>query len=165
MAFELTETMENYLEAIYTIIMKKNGVRVKDIAQVTGVKSSSVTIALRSLEKNGFIDYEPYGIISLTRKGNIHARQLTERHRYIKSFFMNILAVDARKAGDVACGMEHVLDQELFHRFVKFLKFTYKSHNDDPAWIEEFKKFMAENEIELESDGTISPRYLEDFQL
>ncbi len=163
MTYELTETLENYLESIYTIIMNKNGVRVKDIARGMGVKSSTVTVALRSLEKNGYINYEPYGIISLTRKGNLRARQLTERHRFIKKFLMKILGIDGRRAEEASCSIEHALDQETFHRFVQFVRYIYHLNGDDPAWIEEFKKFCADNEIPFSQDGSFPDEYLKDF--
>ena len=65
----LTESLEDYLESIYRNIVNKNAARVKDIAADLGVRYPSVTSALKALEKKGLINYEPYGIITLTSEG------------------------------------------------------------------------------------------------
>jgi len=69
MSVILTEALEDYLEAIYDIISNKGGVRVKNISERLKVRNSSVTAALRSLKEAQFINYEPYGVISLTPSG------------------------------------------------------------------------------------------------
>jgi Mn-dependent DtxR family transcriptional regulator len=54
----LSETLQNYIETMYEIIIEKNGVRVKDLAKRMKVKNSSVVSALQALKKSGHINYE-----------------------------------------------------------------------------------------------------------
>jgi DtxR family transcriptional regulator, Mn-dependent transcriptional regulator len=138
---ELSETLQNYIEAIYVIILEKNGVRVKDIAKRLGVKNSSVVSALRSLTKSEHINYEPYGIISLTGKGNAAARQLREKHRVLRHFFERILGMNRETAEESACKMEHSISEETFRRFTQFIKYIYVTYQKDPVWLEGFKEF------------------------
>jgi DtxR family Mn-dependent transcriptional regulator len=149
---ELTESQQNYLETIYVTIMDKNGVRVKDIAKQMGVKNSSVVSALRSLGENGYINYEPYGIISLTPKGNTFARRLREKHRILQHFFEWVLGVDRESADESACRMEHVMEDEVFSRFTQFIKYIYLSHKKDPGWLEGFKKFYAKDFVDMDCE-------------
>ena len=160
---QLSETLENYIEAIYQIIIEKNGVRVKDIARRLGVKNSSVVSALRALSKGGYINYEPYGIISVTPEGNETARRLTEKNRILRYFFERVLGLPRKSAEESACGMEHSLSEEAFRRLTQFIKYIYISHKNDPAWLEGFKEFYLENPLSPNCDECIDD-YFKDVE-
>jgi len=144
---ELTEALEDYLEAIYRIIVKKGGVRVKDIASEVKVKNSSVTSALRGLEKRGLINYEPYGIISLTRAGLDVALRVTEKHRLFKYFFINVLGIDLTTADATACRMEHIVPRPVYTRLLQFIKYLYSSDKCGTDIVEGFNTFRAEEAL------------------
>ena len=150
MSETLTDSLEDYLEAIYNIIVERNGVRVKDIAKRLGVKNSSVTVALRSLAENGMIHYEPYGVISLTAKGNGVARRITEKHRILMFFFNRMLGIERKEAEQCACKMEHNMPPKVFKRFLQFIKFSYISHKKTPGWLNGFKEFYTEDTVDME---------------
>ena len=78
-ADRLSESLEDYLEAILFLENSNKVARVKDIAEKMGVLRGSVTGALKSLSKKGLINYEPYSYITLTKKGTTLARQVTRR--------------------------------------------------------------------------------------
>ena len=139
----LSESLEDYLETIYNIIVEKTAVRVKDIAATMNVRYPSVTAALKVLEKRGFINYEPYGIISLTKLGLDVALDVSERHRLLQTFFENTLGIDSAIANQNACRMEHVLSREVYDRFVQFVKFVYVSQDKNTSLIQEFNNFSA----------------------
>ncbi len=145
MSISLTGSLEDYLEAIYNIILDKNGVRVKDISKYLKVKNSSVTTALKTLAKEGFINYEPYGIISLTSKGNEMSKKIIYKHKVIELFFRNILFVDKKLAGEVACKIEHIIPDEVFKKFKLFMKYLSQYKEENPSWFEELKKFYEKN--------------------
>ena len=155
MSETMTDTLEDYLEAIYNIIHEKHGVRVKDIAKRLEVKNSSVTVALRSLVENGMIDYEPYGIISLTKDGDNLARKITEKHKILMLFFTKMLGIKKELAEQSACKIEHSMPPEVFKRFLQFLKFAYQSHQDVPGWLNRFRDFYDADMIDLDCDDCI----------
>lgn len=144
---DLTEALEDYLEAIYDIIDAKGGVRVKDIAQRLKVKNSSVTVALRSLRDSGFINYEPYGVISLTETGLSEARRLSETHQVFRGFFVNILGVDREAANETACRLEHTMSPEVMARFLQFMKFVSTDTAIEANWGEAFTRFCKTNNV------------------
>lgn len=146
----LTNNQEDYLEAIYQIILKQNGVRVKDIAKQMEVKNSSVTAALRILEREEYINYEPYGVISLTALGNQVARRLNERHRLFTIFFTNFLGISHEKADRNACAIEHTMDQDVFTLMSQFIKFLHNSKQNGSDWMERFKEFSKQEEVDLD---------------
>jgi len=154
----LTESLEDYLETIYRIILDKTAVRVKDISAAMGVKNPSVTSALKALEKRSLINYEPYGIISLTRSGLEVALKITEKHRLLKNFFRNVLGIDSAAADDTACRMEHVIPREVYVRFVQFVKYLYISQGSNDGWIANFNAFAAHDQSDISC-----PDCLEDY--
>ena len=66
---DLTESLEDYLEAIYVHLQEKKVVRVKDLMKHFNYKSSSVNTAVGQLKKKGLVDHEKYGYIDLTTEG------------------------------------------------------------------------------------------------
>jgi DtxR family Mn-dependent transcriptional regulator len=83
-SLSLSENLEDYLETILSLEKTNKVARVKDIAEKMGVLRGSVTGALKSLVEKGFINYEPYSYITLTKKGAAIAR---DRHRQVGSVY------------------------------------------------------------------------------
>ncbi|MBN1523639.1 MAG: metal-dependent transcriptional regulator [Spirochaetales bacterium] len=122
----LSSSLEDYIEAIYTIIEANEAVRAKDISQRLGVKNSSVTGALRILAEKQLINYTPYGIITLTEKGKSIARNVTNRHETLTRFFTDVLGIQTEAAEDAACKMEHAMTEGIRKRLDEFLEFSKK---------------------------------------
>ena len=66
----LTASLEDYLEAIFVIVARKQAVRAKDIARHLNVKNASVT-RVAALAERGLINYAPYDVITLTPSGTM----------------------------------------------------------------------------------------------
>ena len=61
--------MEEYLEIIYSIAEQKGYARAKDIVKEMNVSPPTVTEMLQKLDREGFINYEKYGGVTLTKRG------------------------------------------------------------------------------------------------
>ena len=135
----LSESQEDYLEAIFHIVAEKHAARVKDIAERLGVNPASVTGALGVLSGKGLVNYAPYEAITLTPQGKKVSRDVVRRHEVLHSFFLNILSVDRDIADRAACSMEHALSREILDRLTQFLDFVecnphcLKDFRHDPA--------------------------------
>ncbi len=152
---ELTESLEDYLEAIYKIILKKNGVRVKDIAAELKVRNSSVTSALKALEKRALVNYEPYGVISLTKAGLDVALRITEKHRLFKYFLMNVLGIDGVTADSMACAMEHIVPKKVYDRFLQFIRYIHTVDGDNGDFIAGFLTYRETDVLENGTNQTL----------
>jgi DtxR family Mn-dependent transcriptional regulator len=62
-----TERTEDYLEALDIIIEKKGYAQVKDVTKFLKVGASSVTEMFQKLGAAGYINYEKYSGVTLTR--------------------------------------------------------------------------------------------------
>ena len=89
---QLSDSLEDYMEAIFHIEVKKHAARAKDIAERLQVSNSSVTGALRLLSDKGLVNYAPYDIITLTPKGKEIAQNVVRRHKALLDFFVKILS-------------------------------------------------------------------------
>lgn len=142
----LTASMEDYLEAIYHIVRKKQAARAKDIALRLGVNNSSVTGALRTLSEKGFINYAPYDVITLTPKGRQHAEDVVRRHEALMDFFTKVLCVEADEASDAACKMEHAVSRTILNRLIRFVEFLEICPRGGESLIQGFKNHCGHDE-------------------
>ncbi len=106
----LSTSLEDYLEAILNLERTQRVARVKDIADLLGVKMPSVTAAMKSLRDRDLINYERNSYISLTDNGLQAAESVRRRHRILRSFLQNVLLLSPEEAQEQACRIEHSID-------------------------------------------------------
>jgi DtxR family transcriptional regulator, Mn-dependent transcriptional regulator len=140
---DLSESMQDYLEAILAIQEKNQVARVKDIAEKLDILKGSVTGALKNLAEKGLINYEPYSFITLTEQGKAIAGEITRRHRVIRDFLQCILLMDPQVADQNACRMEHAMDREAVDRLVAFIEYIYKCPRTGADWIDGFVRYFS----------------------
>ena len=135
-AMTLTESLEDYLEAIYQLRRENEVVRVKDIADYVGVKMPSVSAAVGTLKNRGLISHEKYGAVTLTREGREMAEFLCRRHYALTAFLRDILGLDEEQADREACGIEHALGQETLRRLLALIDFIERCPRGGEEWLE-----------------------------
>lgn len=128
----LSESLEDYLEAIYNEVKLKGEAKVTDISNVLNVKKASVTGALISLKNKKLINYEPYSSITLTKEGERLAAEIIERHTVMCEFLENILNLPKDEAIENACKMEHIMSEIMFERMTKFSIFVQELCKNSP---------------------------------
>lgn len=117
---KIQESAENYLETILILGQKKGNVRSIDIAHELEFKKPSVSVAMKNLRQNGFIEVDDSGFITLTASGRQIAESIYERH-LLFSRWLTELGVNEKTAAEDACKMEHVLSTESFEAIKKHL--------------------------------------------
>ncbi|KPA18549.1 DtxR family iron (metal) dependent repressor, partial [Candidatus Magnetomorum sp. HK-1] len=139
----LSETLEDYLETILELENKNKVARVKDIADKLEIQRGSVTGVLKLLEKKGLINYQPYSYITLTDSGLKIAKKITARHNVLKDFLVRIVQLESNNAENVACRMEHIIDEISMNKFIQFIKFIDTCPRAGEEWINSFIKFCS----------------------
>ncbi len=138
---KLSASLEDYLEAIFNLADESNVARSKDIAKLLGVAKPSVTGALKILAEKGLVNYQPYGYVTLTDSGVAEAARVAGKHNIIKSFFVNILGVDAEVAQEAACKAEHALGPAIVSRVLDFTDFITRTGRSGSDLADKFKQF------------------------
>ena len=111
----MTQSLEDYLEAVYILISEERPAQVRDVAKMLAVKMPSVVKAIHELKKLGLVTQKPYAAIELTVKGARVAKHVLNRHTLLRSFLMK-LGVSRKNADKDACLMEHILSAETIDR-------------------------------------------------
>jgi len=106
------ESTENYLETILILSQRGGKVRAVDISNELDYTKPSVSVAMKKLRLEGYIEIEN-GLISLTQSGRKIAESMYERHVVISDWLI-FLGVDKQTAVDDACRMEHVISEQSF---------------------------------------------------
>ena len=120
MLMKKDETIENYLEAIYFISKEKKVVRAIDVVNYLGFSRPTVSVALKNLEKDGYIQIDN-NVITLAKKGIEVAKTISERHEYIANILIK-LGVSEQTAYNDSCLIEHDISDETFEAIKKATK-------------------------------------------
>ena len=115
------ESQEMYLETILVLSQSKEHVRSIDVANDLGFKKSSVSVAMKHLREEKFIEVDEKGYITLTAKGRDIAEMIYERHQFLSEYLIKI-GVPEDIAIDDACKIEHVISKESFEALKKRVK-------------------------------------------
>ncbi len=93
-----------------------------DVARALNVSRASVNKSLIGLKEDGYIEQEPYGTITLTKKGRAVAKDVRTRHNALRSFLLNVLKVDYETADTDACEMEHAISKKTADKLYAYLE-------------------------------------------
>lgn len=118
---KIQESAENYLETILTLKNKNGAVRSIDIANELGFSKPSVSVAMKNLRENGYIEVDSSGYITLLDSGRQIAEKIYERHTTLSKWLVS-LGVDAKTAAEDACRIEHIISSESFEAIKKIAK-------------------------------------------
>ena len=113
---KIHESAENYLETILILQKRQGLVRSIDIAGELSFSKPSVSVAMKNLRLNGYIDVDKDGYITLLDKGREIAEKIYERHTLFSNWLI-ALGVSPEVAAEDACRIEHVISNETFEAF------------------------------------------------
>lgn len=141
----LSESLENYLRAVYTLQIDGKVLRIKDISKMLGVKDASAAEAIKKLEKVGYVKHQRYGYVNLTDKGMLAAERVYRRYIILIDFLVNVLGITKEQAYNLACGIEHHITDNFYialDGLLLFLKRNPIEFNKAKEFISKYQKAM-----------------------
>jgi Mn-dependent DtxR family transcriptional regulator len=117
-----SQSAEDYLERIHELIEQKGYARVVDIASSLKVRQASVTSMVQKLAELGYLNYEKYRGLVLTRKGREVARRIRGRHETLSRFF-SLFGLDVETQRRDIEGIEHHLSPETMEVLADLARF------------------------------------------
>ncbi|MGO5022787.1 metal-dependent transcriptional regulator [Lawsonibacter sp. LCP25S3_G6] len=109
------ESAEDYLEAILVLKERQGMVRSIDVVHHLDYSKPSVSVAMKRLRENGYIEMDAEGYITLLPPGEEIARRIYTRHKLLTQFLIQ-LGVSEEVAAADACKIEHDLSDESFEK-------------------------------------------------
>ncbi len=112
---KIRQSAEDYLETILILKERIGQVRSIDIATEMNFTKPSISVAMKKLRENHYIEMDRDGFITLTDSGYKIASNIYERHKLLTRFFVS-LGVDEKIAAEDACKIEHDLSEETYEK-------------------------------------------------
>ena len=112
---------EMYLESIYVLSEKLDGVHAIDVSEYMGYSKPSVSRALKLLKADGYIDIDGFDHITLTPLGEDVARKIYERHTVLTKVLI-MIGVDEETAVADACKIEHDISDKTLEAIKKYIE-------------------------------------------
>ena len=117
------ESAEDYLETILILREKNGNVRSIDIVNKMNYSKPSISIAMKKLKSEDLVEMDLNGYIKLTPRGEEIGKRIYSRHKILEKCLIAI-GVDPDTAEEEACRIEHVIDDDTYHKINEF----YKKH-------------------------------------
>ena len=131
----ITASMEDYLEMIYRLARDKGYTRIGDLATALNVQPPSASKMVQKLAEMGYLQFEKYGVIELSKKGREHGQYLLKRHETLERF-LAIIGVKEQLLEETE-KIEHYISQETIGKIMLLVEFM----ENNPEWMQAFNDF------------------------
>ncbi len=105
----ITISKEDYLKAILEAESEGQTVISSTLAHWLSVSPPAVTMALKRLKRDGYVEVKPDGIVRLTRKGKETAYRTARRHHLIERMLSEMFGMDWYRVHAEAERLEHAV--------------------------------------------------------
>ena len=117
----ISKSLEEYLKTIYILKKQNENVRVTDIANKMNCTKPSVNKAIKNLKENEMVNYQSYGTIELTEKGEELAKKILEAYDIVYLFLKDVLNLDEQEAKEEAEKIKLVTTDETINKLAKYV--------------------------------------------
>lgn len=129
---QVSRVVEDYVARIWKAEEWGDTPSTRDLAVSVGVTPSTVSATLKKLARDGFIDYEPYGAVSLTGAGRAIAVQVVRRHRIVETYLVQALGMTWDEVHHEADALEHAISDTVLARMMDVLGHPDRDPHGDP---------------------------------
>ena len=127
----LSQSVEDYLKAIYILETEGDGATTTNIAETLGVSSASVTNMLKRLAGMNFIDHKSYKGAQLTDAGRKIALEILRHHRLLELYLKEVMGYSWDEVHDEAEKLEHHISEQFEDKIAELLDHpTHDPHGD-----------------------------------
>ena len=117
----ITESVQDYLKAIYKIEESGQEVTTNSLAERLGVTQPSVTGMVKKLSEMNLINYTPYQGVELTEAGRKIALEVIRHHRLLELYLARAMGYSWDRVHQEAEKLEHVISEEFEDKMAEML--------------------------------------------
>ena len=133
----ITARIEDYLEELFLLESTGNRVTVTKLAEHLKITKGTVTATVQKLVELELVEHVRYGKLHLTDEGRLKGMITFRRHEGFRAFFHELLGLDREKSSEMACSMEHYVDETTEERLYALLEYFRKSKAEHQPWVDE----------------------------
>lgn len=127
----LSQSVEDYLKAIYILETEGNGATTTNIAETLNISSASVTNMLKRLSGMNFIEHKSYKGATLTEAGEKIALEILRHHRLLELYLQEVMGYSWDEVHDEAEKLEHHISEQFEDKIAELLDHpTHDPHGD-----------------------------------
>lgn len=127
-----TQAKENYLKTIYLLSRESIDVSMTELSKKMNVSKPTSNNMVKKMEEKGWLLYEKYKPINLTRKGEKLGALIVRKHRLTEMFLSQIMGFGWEEVHDIAEEIEHISSGAFFDRMDKILGFPTLDPHGSP---------------------------------
>ena len=117
----ISKALEEYLKTIYVLKKQGQDIKVTTIANRMNCTKPSVNKAIKNLKANEMLEYEAYGEIRLTNKGEALAKKVLEAYDIVYVFLTEILEIPKEEAKEEAIRLKAVMNDNTLNMLTKYV--------------------------------------------
>lgn len=117
----ITSSLEEYLKTIYILKSQGEEIKVTSIANRMNYTKPSVNKAINNLKANGLVNYQVYGNIELTSKGEELAKKILEAYDIVYVFLTEVLEIPKEEAEEEAVKLKSLLNDNSLNQLTKYV--------------------------------------------
>ena len=127
----ISKSLEEYLKTIYVLKKQNGNIRVTDIANNMNCSKPGVNKAVNNLKANNLINYETYGTIELTPKGEEDTKKILETYDIVYLFFKEVLNLEEDLAKQEAENVKLAISDQTINQLAKYTHKVLDLYNLD----------------------------------
>lgn len=128
----ITLSEENYLKAIFHLVDANNQVTVNEISKFLSIKMPSVNSMMKKFAEKGWVIYESYKPLILTKEGKVQAAQVVRKHRLTEMFLVEKMGFGWEEVHDIAEQIEHIKSERFFDKIDELLHYPKVDPHGSP---------------------------------
>ena len=117
----ISSSLEEYLKTIYVLKKQGQDIKVTTLANRMNCTKPSVNKAIKKLKANEMLEYEAYGEIRLTNKGEALAKKVLEAYDIVYVFLTEILEISKEEAKEEAIRLKAVMNDNTLNMLTKYV--------------------------------------------
>ena len=133
----ITARIEDYLEELFLLECTGGEVTVTGLAERLKITKGTVTATIQKLVDLGLAEHERYGALRLTEEGRRKGMITFRRHEGFRAFFHEMLGLDREHSSEMACNMEHYVDNITEERLYALLEYFRRARAEHEPWVDE----------------------------
>ncbi len=117
----ISKSLEEYLKTMYVLKKQNGNIRVTDIAEKMNCTKPSVNKALNNLKTANLVNYETYGPIEITEKGEDLAKKVLEAYDIVYVFLKDVLNLEKNEAEVEAEKIKSAINDNTINSLAKYV--------------------------------------------